>query len=103
MLTAVLSDSQQKALGLLAEPVRDSGFYWIIAHSTRLLTECLQLFQRKFASVHTDVYHLMKSLIYFDDAEGEQTPEMIKPVRWDEVKEYFRKEVDKLVARREAG
>jgi len=37
--------------------------------------------------------HILKSLIYFDDAEKDPLPRMIKPISWDEVKEFFIKEI----------
>lgn len=70
---------------------------YAIVQGSRALSKCLQLFEQKFAGVQVDKYHLMKSLIYFDDAEAEQTPEMLKPVSWDEVKGFFRREVDILL------
>lgn len=39
---------------------------------------------------------LLKALQYFEDANGSDMPEMIKKVDWEEVKEFFRKEVLKL-------
>lgn len=41
--------------------------------------------------------HIKKSLIYFDDAEPEEMPRMLKEISWEEVKKYFEDEVKKLV------
>ena len=38
----------------------------------------------------------MKSLIYFDDAEPDEMPRMLKQVKWGTVKKYFEGEVKKL-------
>jgi len=38
----------------------------------------------------------MKSLIYFDDAEPEEMPKMIKEADWEEVKRFFEKEIKNM-------
>lgn len=35
----------------------------------------------------------MKSLVYFEDAESDETPKMLKDVDWEDIKRYFEKEV----------
>lgn len=37
----------------------------------------------------------MKSFIYFDDAEPEEMPKMLKKATWEEIKKYFENEVKK--------
>ena len=39
----------------------------------------------------------MKSLNYFDDAELDEMPRMLKKADWKEVKQYFESEVKKMV------
>jgi hypothetical protein len=56
------------------------------------LPEMLALFQKKYASVHYNLLHIKKSLVYFDDAEGDPLPDMRVPVQWSEVKEFFKRE-----------
>jgi len=55
------------------------------------LPEMIGLFERKYASVHFNLLHLKKSLVYFDDAESDVMPQMLKPVAWDQVKQFFLK------------
>ncbi len=50
------------------------------------LKELLILFQTKYAEVDFNQAHILKSLTYFEDAEGDTMPEMIIPVSWEEVK-----------------
>ena len=38
----------------------------------------------------------MKSLVYFEDAESDETPKMLKDAEWTEIKRYFEIEVKKL-------
>jgi len=37
-----------------------------------------------------------KALVYFEDAEKDPMPRMLKPVKWGEIKSFFKKEVPKL-------
>lgn len=48
------------------------------------LEQMLELYGRKYNL--PDVAHIIFALTYFDDAEGEDTPEMLWQVDWDEVK-----------------
>jgi predicted nucleotidyltransferase component of viral defense system len=47
-------------------------------------------FQRKFAQANFNLLHVLKSLVYFADAEKDPTPDMLTPFSWEQVKEYFR-------------
>jgi hypothetical protein len=52
-------------------------------------------FQTKFGKKTTNFYHLLKSLVYFDDAEIQPSPVMIKSISWTEVKQYIVNQVKK--------
>lgn len=41
--------------------------------------------------------HIIKSLIFFDDAEEDEDPRMFKTITWGQVKEKIKEEVKKLV------
>ena len=56
------------------------------------LIDLLALFQEKYASVHYNLLHIKKSLVYFEDAEGDPLPDMRVPIEWKEVKEFFERE-----------
>lgn len=56
----------------------------------------LELFQKKYAAVNYNRVHLLKSLTYFDDAEREPQPDLLVPLSWDDVTEFFRREVARL-------
>jgi len=60
------------------------------------LGKIFKLFSKKYKKVHFNLQHLLKSLTYFEDAEGEKTPPMLTQVSWGEVKKFFVKEVKKL-------
>lgn len=61
------------------------------------LDELLELFDEKYSKSDYSRLHLLKSLTYFEDAEGDEMPRMINDINWGQVKEFFTKEVPKLV------
>lgn len=60
------------------------------------LKEVLKLYDKKFKALKQNKVHLLKSLLYFEDAEKEEMPQMIKEISWKEVKNFFEKEVKKI-------
>jgi len=61
------------------------------------LTELLKLFQKKYKKINYNSGHILKSLVYFNDAEKNPLPIMIIPVSWLSVKTFFEKEVKKII------
>jgi len=61
------------------------------------LKALLDLFQRKFAEVNYNRIHVLKSLTYFDDADAEPMPNMLVPLVWPEVKDFFREQTPGLL------
>ncbi len=53
-------------------------------------------FREKFRGVQIDAYHLLRSLAFFDDAEAEPMPDVLQPVTWEEIKDFFRAEAARL-------
>ena len=53
------------------------------------LDKLLNLFKKKYSIVNFNMIHILKSLVYFEDAEKDPLPRMIKPVSWDDVKRFF--------------
>lgn len=60
------------------------------------LSEALKLFEIKYTSVKYNMTHVLKSLIYFTDAEDEPMPVMLKVIDWSKLKETFIREVNSL-------
>ena len=50
------------------------------------LEEIFKEYKNKFGLEISNNYHLLKSLVYFEDAERQPMPKMIKKVKWEEVK-----------------
>lgn len=61
------------------------------------LAELFKLFQQKFSLTPLNNIHVLKSLIYFDDAEREPLPDMRIPFSWEMVKHFFTTEIPKLL------
>jgi len=51
------------------------------------LTDLLQASQKKYAQVDYNQTHILKSLVYFDNAEEQPMPRMHSQVRWTKIKE----------------
>lgn len=80
---------------------RDFVDLYFICKEVMALEEAIELYDKKYKNLATTSMHVMKSLAYFDDAEGHEMPHMLKPCKWEDVKKYFEKEVKRMV-RREA-
>jgi len=62
---------------------------YCICRSGYDLEELLAVLPHKYPGADINSYHLVKSLSYFDDAEREIMPVMLKDIPWQMVKEYF--------------
>jgi len=58
------------------------------------LSEMLEYYSRKYPEA--SLFMAVKSLAYFEDAEKEVSPFMLKPVSWENIKEQIREEVKRL-------
>jgi hypothetical protein len=54
------------------------------------------LVSRRFAGVDFNAYHLLRSLVFFEDAESEPMPRMIRRAAWSEIKRAIVTEVKRL-------
>ncbi len=50
----------------------------------------LSRLSEKFPDKVINYYHIVKSLVFFDDAEQEPMPRMLRDLDWNEVKNYFK-------------
>jgi hypothetical protein len=69
--------------------------YFFLA-SGGALDAALALVRRRFAGIDHNEYHLLKSLIYFEDAESEPMPRLLRRVSWPEIKRTIAAEVKRL-------
>ena len=61
------------------------------------LSALFSFFEQKYSHIEYNKLHLLKSLAYFDDAEEDVMPKMLKSVSWDVVKEKILGETRKLI------
>jgi predicted nucleotidyltransferase component of viral defense system len=57
---------------------------WLLATRYWPLTDCLELYRKKFAA--RDIGHVVRSLTYFDDADEEPPLRLLIDVDWEEIK-----------------
>ena len=74
---------------------RDFIDLYFICRKIRL-ENILELYNKKYGKLAGNRIHILKSLVYFQDAEEEPMPKMLKQCRWEEVKIFFEQEVKKL-------
>lgn len=67
-----------------------------LAAQTYGLRAVFDWFATKYASVSYSRIHLCKALTYFADAEEEPMPDMLIPLEWTAVTQYFLSEVPRL-------
>ena len=69
--------------------------YWL-CQNFKPLEELLTIFQKKFGEYDYNIYHIIKSLVYFEDADIDAMPQMRVDLKWQEVKKFFIGEKEKL-------
>ncbi len=62
---------------------------FFILSGSLTLRQSLELVAQKYGANRVNRYHLLKSLVYFDDAEREPMPRMLAPVDWEACKRFF--------------
>lgn len=60
------------------------------------LEEALDLYDRKFGKLAQNKIHVVKSLGYFEDADTETSPQMITEIAWEDVREFFLQEQQRV-------
>lgn len=69
--------------------------FWC-AKNVEPLEKTIKRLKTQYPSVAHDYHHILKSLVYFADAEVDPTPEINFKTNWEEVKKFFKKEVPDL-------
>jgi len=69
---------------------------YVYAHEVSPLEHVFERFRAKYRAIHVDAYHVLRSLTFFDDAEGEPMPDVLRPISWEEIKAFFRAEATRL-------
>ena len=76
---------------------RDFIDLYFICKSGYQLTDILDFYDKKYGRLSSNRIHIQKSLVFFNDAEPDEMPRMLKDVKWGKVKEFFEEEIKKIV------
>lgn len=66
--------------------------YWC-AKNIEPMENSIKRLKIQYPSVAHDYHHILKSLVYFNDAESDPMPEIYFKASWKNVKDYFKKEI----------
>lgn len=61
------------------------------------LKKLIEFFEQKFSNIKYNKLHILKSLTFFDDAENEPMPKMLKLVDWEAAKKRIRENTNVLL------
>ena len=75
---------------------RDFVDLYFICRETMSLLDVIRVYDEKYRNLAATEIHIMKSLVYFEDAEPDEMPEMLKKASWEDIKKYFEGEIKKL-------
>lgn len=60
------------------------------------LSGLLDIYDEKYGKLASNLMHIRKSLVFFNDAEPEEMPRMLKKTSWNEIKRFFEIGVRKM-------
>ena len=69
---------------------------YFLCRKVKGLGQILKIFKRKYKSIAYNEMHILKSMVYFKDADDDPMPDLLVDIDWDKVKTFFREEVKKL-------
>jgi predicted nucleotidyltransferase component of viral defense system len=79
---------------------RDFIDLYFLAREAGITPEnALDYHKSKYEGLDINLSHLVLSLSFFDEADEDPMPKMIKPVNWNDVKKYFQRESKALLAK----
>lgn len=66
--------------------------YWCVKN-IESLENLIKRIKAQYPFVAHDYHHILKSLVYFEDAEGDPSPDIFFEADWEEIKDYLKKEI----------
>jgi hypothetical protein len=69
---------------------------YFICEAGLTLAQALAAFQARFASAEPDLYHRLRALTFFEDAEREPEPDLLRRADWASVRSFFEAEVKRI-------
>lgn len=68
--------------------------HFLLSHFS--LKKILKFYDQKYKNLAANRIHILKSLVYFADAEKDTKPEMIQAADWEEIKNLIKEKVKNL-------
>jgi len=98
---ASIEDIAAMKIEAIASRGARKDFYdlYFIGQSGLDLPSAFAAFRAKFQGARPDVMYRLKALAYFEDAEREPDPLLLRPVAWQQVREYFEAAVQAMWSR----
>lgn len=72
-------------------------YFLLAVEKVFVLPEIFELYDKKFNALPQNQSHLLRSLVYFEDANDSKMPKMLKTATWQEVKKFFEREAKHLM------
>ena len=70
--------------------------YFILKKFDLSLKEFFKYFEEKYGKENYNIYHVLKSLVYFEDAEREPELNMLEQFSWENVKSFFIEQIKRF-------
>jgi len=70
--------------------------YFILKKFNLGLKEFFKYFEEKYSKENYNIYHILKSLVYFEDAEREPELNMLDQFSWENVKKFFIEQIKRF-------
>lgn len=61
------------------------------------LSELVGFFEKKYKDIQFNKLYILKSLVFFDDAEADPMPSMVEKADWEEIKKKIREETTAIL------
>ena len=78
---------------------RDFVDLYFICKTGLQLVKIFEFYDKKYGKLASNLIHIQKSLAYFNDAELNDMPKMLKSCKWEEVKRFFEAEVKRIATK----
>lgn len=76
---------------------RDFIDLYFICKSGYQLIDLLNFYDKKYKRLASNRIHIQKSLVFFNDAEPDEMPKMLKDAAWKDIKKYFEHNIIKSI------
>lgn len=67
--------------------------YYFLHEENMDLSVLLNKMKKKYKGLNYEILHILKSLVYFVEADKEPMPRMLENIEWSKVKKFFEKSV----------